>query len=84
MKKKLALLAAAALLGVGAASPATAGDRIAQTETTAEDDDGDGFPWGLLGLLGLGGLAGLRRRDDRDRDRVVARDTRGGMPDDRV
>ena len=31
---------------------------------TERDDDGDGFPWGLLGLLGLAGLLGARRRDD--------------------
>ncbi len=33
-------------------------------ETETDDDDGDGFPWGLLGLLGLAGLLGARRRDD--------------------
>ncbi len=33
-------------------------------DATTDNDDDDGFPWGLLGLLGLAGLAGLRRRDD--------------------
>ncbi len=37
-----------------------------QTQTT-QQDQGDGFPWGLLGLLGLGGLAGLNRRDNSTR-----------------
>ena len=43
--------------------------------TDDDDDDRDGFPWGLLGLLGLAGLLGTRRRDDDVRvDRT--RDTR--------
>ena len=33
-------------------------------ETDLDDDDGNDFPWGLLGLLGLAGLLGARRRDD--------------------
>jgi MYXO-CTERM domain-containing protein len=31
-----------------------------------EEDDDDGFPWGLLGLLGLAGLIPRKRRDERD------------------
>lgn len=33
-------------------------------QTTQQNDNNDGFPWGLLGLLGLGGLAGLRRPEE--------------------
>lgn len=40
-----------------------------------DDDDDDGFPWGLLGLLGLAGLLGTKRRDD-DVRVDTTRDTR--------
>ena len=65
MKKRLAVLALTAALGVGATSPVAAAEtfRVAQEET---EDDGDNSGWiGLLGLAGLAGLLGLRRRDDR-------------------
>lgn len=37
-------------------------------------EEGDGFPWGLLGLFGLAGLLGLRRPRDRGYERVVQTD----------
>jgi hypothetical protein len=40
-----------------------------------QDDDDDGFDWGLLGLLGLIGLAGLKGRDTKRVD-TVHRDPR--------
>jgi MYXO-CTERM domain-containing protein len=43
--------------------------------TTDDDDDRGGFPWGLLGLLGLAGLLGTKRRDD-DVRVDTTRDTR--------
>lgn len=42
----------------GAASPS------AQASPVVQQEEGNDFPWGLLGLLGLGGLAGLRRRPE--------------------
>lgn len=40
-----------------APAPAPATDpSLAPTAAPAEDNDGGGFPWGLLGLLGLVGL----------------------------
>lgn len=39
------------------ATPGTGGTTVAAQQN---DNDDDGFPWGLLGLLGLAGLAGLR------------------------
>lgn len=41
---------------------------------TAEDDDGGGFPWGVLGLLGLVGLLGMNRRDGGDARADTRRD----------
>lgn len=35
------------------------------TQYVAREEEGDGFPWGLLGLLGLAGLLG-RKKSDRD------------------
>ena len=62
MRKRVLVLLAAALLGVGAASPVA----FAQDDgTTTEEDDGTDYGWvGLLGLAGLAGLLG-RKRDDR-------------------
>jgi hypothetical protein len=37
----------------------TASDLPSQT-VAPEDEDGDGFPWGLIGLVGLIGLLGRR------------------------
>jgi MYXO-CTERM domain-containing protein len=61
-----AILAAA----LAVLSPAAA---LAQSNTGATDtgyattshdrEDGDDFPWGLLGLLGLAGLLGLKRKE---------------------
>jgi hypothetical protein len=48
----------------GSADAADLGDGNANRGTNASArDDGDGFPWGLLGLLGLAGLLGLKRND---------------------
>jgi MYXO-CTERM domain-containing protein len=47
------------------ADAANAADNV----RAADDGDGDGFDWGLLGLLGLAGLLGLKR-DDRVRTDV--------------
>jgi MYXO-CTERM domain-containing protein len=68
MRKRVAVLLAASILGVGASAPvAFAQDTGATTE---EEDEGTDYGWiGLLGLAGLAGLAGRRRRDD-----VVRRD----------
>jgi MYXO-CTERM domain-containing protein len=75
VKKLLALLACVALLGLGAAAPVAAQgyDRVAQEETT---DDDDGTDYGWIGLLGLAGLAGLLGRRREERDRVAARSDR--------
>lgn len=74
MRKRLALLLAVSVLGVGATSPyALAQDT--DDATTEEEDDGADYGWiGLLGLAGLAGLAGRKKTDhvthvDRDRDR---------------
>ena len=78
-KLKLAVVAGAVALALGAAYPAAADTRLAVEEPTGQageaDDDG-GFPWGILGLAGLAGLAGLRRRDDDARDPVRGPDAR--------
>ncbi|MEV6638891.1 WGxxGxxG family protein [Amycolatopsis sp. NPDC051371] len=62
--------AAAAVIGVTGAVPASAAPApvpVAWHQAdddggTAEDDNGDNGLWGLLGLVGLLGLAGLVRR----------------------
>jgi len=69
MRKRLTLLLAVGILGVGVAAPGASADayRVAQDETTAEDEDDGGTDYGWIGLLGLAGLAGLagrKRRDD--------------------
>jgi len=55
----------------GTAVPATGTQSEPAVQTTQQDDNDDGFPWGLLGLLGLGGLAGLRRQEPPTPTRVV-------------
>ena len=79
MRKRITVLTCAALLGLGSTSAAAAQayERVAQEETTEEEDDGTDYGWiGLLGLAGLAGLLGRNRR--RDDDRVVVRDRTGG------
>ena len=79
MRKWITVLTCAALLGLGSTSAAAAQayERVAQEETTEEDDGGTDYGWiGLLGLAGLAGLLGRNRR--RDDDRVVVRDRTGG------
>jgi len=71
MRKRLALLTLVGLLGLGtgATAPALAQDRVAQEETTNNEDEGKDWGWiGLLGLLGLGGLLKRDRRTDVHRD----------------
>jgi MYXO-CTERM domain-containing protein len=55
----LALTPAAALAQDSAATDNT------QYDNRAQQDEGNDFPWGLLGLLGLAGLLG-RKREQRD------------------
>ena len=79
MRKRLTLLLAVAILGVGFAAPGASADvyRVAQDDTTAESDDDDGADYGWIGLLGLAGLAGLAGRKRHDHDvgtREPARD----------
>ncbi len=69
---RTAVVLAGLVIGLGTTSVALSQNTTANTttpavNTTADNDDDDGFPWGLLGLLGLAGLAGLRRRDDHAR-----------------
>ena len=75
MRKRLTLLLAVAILGVGLAAPSASADvyRVAQDDTTAESEDDDGADYGWIGLLGLAGLAGLAGRKRRDDD-VVRRE----------
>ena len=63
MRKRVVVLLAATVFGVGAASPVA----LAQdTGATTEEEDGTDYGWvGLLGLAGLAGLLG-RKREDRD------------------
>ena len=68
--RKLTTAALAAFLVIAPAStPAMA---AADTDTTTQRDEDDGFPWGLLGLLGLAGLMGLKK-DDRDHHHTTNR-----------
>lgn len=66
-----------------AITPTVAAAQNGSSTTTASDstyaapatnDDGDEFPWGLLGLLGLAGLLGRKKHDtvhvDHNRPRV--------------
>ena len=63
-KTTLAVLGAFAMAVPAAAPAATATPPADTTVTPYQQEEDDGFPWGLLGLLGLAGLLGLRRRDD--------------------
>lgn len=61
--------AVALLLCLFAAGPVMAQDATEPpviAQTAGEEDEDDGFDWGLLGLLGLAGLAGLRKRPERE------------------
>jgi MYXO-CTERM domain-containing protein len=68
----LALLGVFTSAGIGSAlaqesTPGTNTGTTGNTTTagqTQNNNNDDGFPWGLLGLLGLGGLAGLTRREE--------------------
>ncbi len=51
---------------------------VTQTQPV-ETDDGNDFPWGLLGLLGLGGLAGLRRQEQPRRVETLDASRRAGV-----
>ncbi len=71
---RLSVLLVAFALALMVTGTAVAAPDHAETQTAevrfqddANDNDDDGFPWGLLGLLGLAGLAGLRHNDDRSR-----------------
>ena len=76
MRKRLTLLLAVAVLGVGGIAPSASAEtfRVAQEETNGGDDEGSDYGW--IGLLGLAGLAGLLGRKRDDRDRVGARTDR--------
>lgn len=55
----------AALLGAPAAAQDTTTTTMDPAMTAAPvENDGDDFPWGLLGLLGLAGLLGRKRERD--------------------
>ena len=71
MRKRLALLFAVTLLGIGATAPSAS---AAGVVATSHNEDG-GTDYGWIGLLGLAGLAGLlgRKRDTRDHDRTPDR-----------
>jgi MYXO-CTERM domain-containing protein len=67
----LALLGVFTSAGIGSAlaqesTPGTNTGTTGNTTTAGQtqNNNNDGFPWGLLGLLGLGGLAGLTRREE--------------------
>ena len=64
-----ALLASLAFVAV----PVAAQETNAVDTTYQNEDDDDGFDWGLLGLLGLAGLLGLRKKDDDNDINVDAR-----------
>jgi MYXO-CTERM domain-containing protein len=78
MRKRIALLLAVSVLGVGATSPyALAQDT---DSTTSEEDEGTDYGWiGLLGLAGLAGLAG-RKRDDHHVTTTTDRDATRRQP----
>lgn len=68
--RKLTTAALAAFLVIApAGTPAMAADTDIGT---VQQDEDDGFPWGLLGLLGLAGLLGLKK-DDNDRHTTTNR-----------
>lgn len=76
--KHVRRLAVALALGVALAGPTVGSRAFAQDASPAAQptqvetqDEGNDFPWGLLGLLGLGGLAGLRRREEPQRAEFV-------------
>ena len=69
MRRSAILVAAAALASLvpGVATAQGTGSGTVDTQyRAAQQEDDDGFPWGLLGLLGLAGLIPRKRRDDRD------------------
>ena len=66
MRTKQVSIALAAIT-LAALSPAAgiAQDAGGGTTGTEQQDNGNDFPWGLLGLLGLAGLLGRKRDDNR-------------------
>lgn len=71
MRKKLVSLSLAGVILIGGAPAVLAQDASGEGTTSTDQNNDDGFPWGLLGLAGLAGLLGMNRdkgrRDDRDR-----------------
>jgi MYXO-CTERM domain-containing protein len=67
-KTILAAAAASFLLTVPAAASAQGTGDAGTVDTSygnPQQEDDDGFPWGLLGLLGLAGLIPRKRHDHR-------------------
>ncbi len=62
---KLLKLIGVGVLTLGIAAAPLSLPATAQTnqDQVVENDDDDGFDWGLLGLIGLAGLAGLAGKD---------------------
>jgi hypothetical protein len=73
MRRVSKSMAVAALVVAATTSPAIAQNTVGGTPDaapTAQQQNDDGFPWGLLGLLGLAGLLGLKRNDRDDHHRT--------------
>jgi MYXO-CTERM domain-containing protein len=51
---------------------------LAESIPPSTQDDGNDFPWGLLGLAGLAGLLGRKRRDDDHVEVRIDRTDRAG------
>ena len=70
MRKRLISFSLAGVILLGGAPAVLAQEASGEGTGSSEQNDDEGFPFGLLGLLGLAGLAGLNRdkgrRDDRD------------------
>lgn len=83
LKAKIAggILALALLVSVGSpaafAQSTTPGTTSGTTSGTSaqqtNNNNDDGFPWGLLGLAGLAGLAGLKPKEQTSRVERVER-----------
>ncbi len=68
MRTKITILAAAALVALTpAAAPAQGTGTVDTSYGNPQQEEDDGFPWGLLGLLGLAGLLPRKRKEPQRR-----------------
>jgi MYXO-CTERM domain-containing protein len=69
MRKVPALIAAVALAALAPAAGLAQGPGTVDTSYgNPQEEEDDGFPWGLLGLLGLAGLIPRKRHERVDVD----------------